>query len=138
MFRRTSVLILICLIFIFSGIPTFAATVPSPDAEINAENYRSASAKLSITNSTATVSATIIGVTGKTTKTSIYLYLQQYKGGTWVNLESWSSVGNTVTRTLSKTKVVSKGYKYRTKAVCRAYVGSTVETITKYSASITC
>lgn len=101
-----------------------------------ADNYLTASANLAISSGTATVTAKITGKVGTTTKTSINLYLQQYKDGAWTSIESWSSSGSTVNRSISKTKSVTKGYKYRTKAVCRAYAGSDVEKITKYSSAV--
>ena len=135
--RRTILLVLMCLLLSFGNSSVFAAIEPSPDAEINAENYRSATAKLTIADDKATASATIIGQQGKTTKTTIILYLQQYNDGKWinVNLDNWKNSG-TVTCSITKSKSVSKGYKYRTKAVCKAYIGTKVETVTKYSSSV--
>lgn len=135
--RKAILLLLVCLMLAVGSTSVFAAIEPLPDVEINAENYNSASAKLKISDSKATASSTIIGIVGKTTKTTITLYLQQYKGGKWVNVntETWKNSG-TVTCTITKSKSVSKGYKYRTKAVCKAYIGTKVETVTKYSSSI--
>ena len=62
------------------------------------------------------------------------LYSEQYKNGSWVNVDDSTSSVDTVTRSLSKTKTVTKGYKYRARAVCTAYVGSAKEIVTKYSA----
>lgn len=135
--KKAILLLLVCLMLAVRSISAFAAIESSPDVEINAENYRAASATLTITDSKAKASATIIGLSGKTTKTTITLYLQQYKGGKWVNVntETWKNSG-TVTCTITKSKSVSKGYKYRTKAVCKAYIGSKAETVTKYSSSV--
>lgn len=132
---RIVVLMLVCLLFAIGSVSAFAATEQSPDVEINAENYNSASAKLTISDGKATASSTIIGLVGKTTKTTITLYLQQYKGGKWVNVDNWKNSG-TVTCSISKSKSVSKGYKYRTKAVCKAYIGTKSETVTKYSSNV--
>ena len=133
--RRVLLLMVVCLLLSIGSVSAFAATEQSPGAEITAENYNSASAKLTISDGKATASATILGVVGKTTKTTITLYLQQYKGGKWVNVDSWKNSG-TVTCSITKKKSVSKGYKYRTRAVCKAYVGSKVESITKRSSSV--
>lgn len=135
--RKAILLLLVCLMLAVGSTSAFAAIEPSPDVEINAENYRSASATLTITDGKAKASATILGLVGKTTKTTITLYLQQYKNGKWVNVnsETWKSSG-TVTCTITKSKNVSKGYKYRTKAVCKAYIGSKAETVTKYSSNV--
>lgn len=134
---RIVVLMLVCLLFAIGSVSAFAATEQPPDVEINAENYNSASAKLTISDGKATASATIIGIVGKTTKTTITLYLQQYKDGKWVNVNTtnWKNNG-TVTCSITKSKSVTKGSKYRAKAVCKAYIGTNVETVTKYSSSI--
>lgn len=134
--KKATLLILVCLVFSLGSISVFATAKQSPDAEINAECYRSASTKLTITNGKATVTATIIGMTGKTTKTSIHLYLQEYKNEKWVKVDDWSTSNNAVISTLTKIKSASKGHKYRTKAVCRAYIGSKSEKVTKYSSAV--
>lgn len=133
-FRK--LLITTCLIMLFSVSTVFGAVVSDPEIEPMADNYSKATTSISISGSTVTVSGQLIGRAGKTTKTSIHLYLQQYKNGSWVNLDDWTSTGETVTRTLSKTKTVTKGYKYRTKAVFAAYAGSNKETVTKYSDAV--
>ena len=100
------------------------------------DNYMAASASISLSENTVKANGTITGKLGQTTKTSINLYLQQYRNGSWVTIDNWTSSGNTESRSLSKSKTVTKGYKYRAKAVCTAYVGSDKETVTKYSKSI--
>ena len=127
---------LLCFSLIFTASPVNAATVTIPDTSIMAENYLSTSAKLSISSGTATVTAQIVGKAGITTKTSIHAYLQQYKSGNWVTVEDWTSSGSTITRTISKTHAVTKGYKYRTKAVFKAYVGNNCETKTVLSSTV--
>lgn len=127
-------LALICAFLLASYGTAYAATDPLPDAEAYATNYLLASAGLS--RGMATASAKITGKVGKTTKTSVRMYLQQYKGGKWINVADWASSGNTVSRSISKTKSVTKGHKYRTKAVCYAYAGSSSEKVTKYSKTV--
>lgn len=124
----------LCIVLVISSTSIFAAVLPG--AETNADNYISASANISASGTTVTASGSITGKAGVTTRTTVNLYLQQYKNGAWTNVEVWSSTGYTVTRSLSKSKAVSAGYKYRTKAVCSAYAGANKETTTKYSASI--
>jgi len=126
----------VCLIMLLSVSTVFGAAISTPEVEPMAENYSKATASISLSGSSAKVSGQIIGRAGKTTKTSIHLYLQQYKNGSWVNVDDWTSSGDTVTQSLSKTKTVTKGYKYRAKAVCAAYVGSDKETVTKYSSTV--
>lgn len=129
-------LALICAFLLASYGTAYATTDPLPDAEAYATNYLLASAGRSISGGTAAASAKITGKVGKTTKTSVHMYLQQYKGGKWTNVADWASSGNTVSRSISKTKSVTKGYKYRTKAVCYAYAGSSSEKVTKYSKTV--
>lgn len=126
----------ICLIMLLSVTTAFGAIVSTPNIQPMAANYMAASASISFSGNTAKVTGTITGKIGQTTKTSINLYLQQYRNGSWVTIDNWTSSGNTESRLLSKSKTVAKGYKYRAKAVCTAYVGSDKETVTKYSKSI--
>lgn len=134
--RNFKVLLTACLVLLFTASIAFGAVSDAPDVELMAENYSTVSATISISGNSVKLESQIIGRAGKTTKTSIHLYLQQYKNGSWVNVDDWTSTGATVARQLSKTKTVTKGYKYRAKAVCAAYVGSDKETVTKYSGSI--
>ena len=134
--RKFKVMLTVCLVLLLTAQVAFGAVSSTPNIELMAENYSSASATISLSGNTAEVTGKIIGRAGKTTKTSIHLYLQQYKNGSWVNVDDWTSTGATVARQLSKTKTVTKGYKYRAKAICAAYVGSDKETVTKYSGTI--
>ena len=126
----------ICLIMLLSVTTAFGAIASTPDIQPMAANYMAASASISLSGSAVKATGTITGKIGQTTKTSINLYLQQYRNGSWVTIDNWTSAGNTESRSLSKSKTVTKGYKYRAKAVCTAYVGSDKETVTKYSKSI--
>ncbi|MGN0681391.1 MAG: hypothetical protein ACI4LY_05230 [Candidatus Fimisoma sp.] len=126
----------LCFIMLLSVTTAFGAIASAPDIQPMAANYMAASASISLSKSTVKVTGTITGKLGQTTKTSINLYLQQYRNGSWVTIDNWTSSGNTESRSLSKSKTVTKGYKYRAKAVCTAYVGSDKETVTKYSKSI--
>ena len=126
----------LCFIMLLSVTTAFGAITSAPDIQPMADNYMAASASISLSENTVKANCTITGKLGQTTKTSINLYLQQYRNGSWVTIDNWTSSGNTESRSLSKSKTVTKGYKYRAKAVCTAYVGSDKETVTKYSKSI--
>lgn len=126
----------LCFIMLLSVTTAFGAITSAPDIQPMAANYMAASASISLSENTVKANGTITGKLGQTTKTSINLYLQQYRNGSWVTIDKWTSSGNTESRSLSKSKTVTKGYKYRAKAVCTAYVGSDKETVTKYSKSI--
>lgn len=136
--KNFKVLLTACLVLLLAASTAFGAVSSASDVELMSENYSMASATISISGNSVKVESQIIGRAGKTTKTSINLYLQQYKNGSWVNVDNWTSLGDTVARSLSKTKKVTKGYKYRAKAVCTVYVGSDKETVTKYSSTISC
>ena len=126
----------LCFIMLLSVTTAFGAITSAPDIQPMAANYMAASASISLSENTVKANGTITGKLGQTTKTSINLYLQQYRNGSWVTIDNWTSSVNTESRSLSKSKTVTKGYKYRAKAVCTAYVGSDKETVTKYSKSI--
>lgn len=126
----------LCFIMLLFVTTAFGAITSAPDIQPMAANYMAASASISLSENTVKANGTITGKLGQTTKTSINLYLQQYRNGSWVTIDNWTSSGNTESRSLSKSKTVTKGYKYRAKAVCTAYVGSDKETVTKYSKSI--
>ena len=87
---------------------------------------------LSITNGTASCSATLTGINGTTTKVVIKMTLQKKTLLWWSEAESWTATYNTYYGTLSKTATVKSGT-YRVKAVYTVYSGSNSESITDYS-----
>ena len=101
-----------------------------------ASNYSQVMTDLTITSGTANASAAIYGKPGITTKTTIHLYIQQYKDGQWVDYKDWIKSEDSVNTSLSKSMAVAKGYKYRAKASCYAYAGSKCEHVTRYSAEV--
>ncbi|WP_195941013.1 hypothetical protein [Romboutsia sp. 1001713B170131_170501_G6] len=89
----------------------------------------SARSNISINSSgVSTISCSALGVSG-VTKIEITAYLQQYKGGRWVKIASWSGSG-TNNCLVSKTKSVTKGYSYRVSAKIKVYKGTQSEGIT--------
>ena len=135
--KKIVVSILICTLLTLSVIPVYGAVGNDEIVGPTAVYYSTVSANLSISSGgTATATGTIKGIPGTTTKTTVHLYLQQYKSGKWENVDDWLDSGATVNRTLSKTKTVEKGYKYRTKASCYAYSGTKCEHVTKYSKAV--
>lgn len=125
-----------CLIMLLSVSTVFGSITFVPELEPMAENYLGATASITMSGSTAKVHGAIEGKIGQTTKTSVHLYLQQYKSGKWVSIADWTTTVNADSASLSKSKTVIKGYKYRAKAVCAAYIGSNKENVTKYSKSV--
>jgi len=85
---------------------------------------------LSISSSgVATSVGSIIGYQGLTTSIDIYLYLQQYKNGSWVTIGSWYQYFNKNQGTASSTMNVQKGYQYRVRASYFANSGYLFENI---------
>lgn len=58
-----------------------ATIIEEPTYGTKAVNYSSASASMSFSDGTATCSGKIRGIAGKTTKTSVHMYLQKYANG---------------------------------------------------------
>lgn len=118
-------------------VPASAAVIDDPEDSPMASNYSKATAYLSISDSgTALVKGSITGISGKTTKLSCHLYLQRYQNSKWSSIEDWSGSKSANSYILKKTKTVTEGYKYRTKAVFRAYAGSNSEKVTRYSSTV--
>lgn len=132
--KRLLTLCVVISLLIVGTVCSAHATVG--DISIMADNYNTASAKLSISNGTATASGTLTGTRGVTTKATVHLYLQQYNNGEWTDYEDWLESNDGKDCTVSKTISVPKGYKYRAKASCYAYAGTKCEHVTKYSAEV--
>lgn len=79
-------------------------------------------------NGEATTKCSISGYKGITTKVSITANLQQYKGGRWVNINTFTNSSNSFSTFLIETVNISKGYTYRVSAQVKAWSGSKVET----------
>lgn len=131
--RLLTVCFVISLLLVGSVCVTYASV---GDIDVMADNYNTANAKLSISNGTATISGTIIGTRGVTTKATVHLYLQQYRDGEWTNYKDWLESNDGKDCIVSKTISVPKGYTYRAKASCYAYAGSKCEHVTKYSGEV--
>lgn len=132
--RFAVILTAVFMLSICMLVPASAAVIDDPE---EASNYSNATAGLSISDSgTALVKGTITGISGKTTKLSYHLYLQRYQNSKWSSIEDWSGSKSVNSYILRKTKTVTEGYKYRTKAVFRAYAGSNSEKVTRYSSTV--
>lgn len=126
--------VLLCLMLIIPAECAFATM----DEGImpTAENYVSAKATIAVENNQIVVCGKMYGISGKTTKVEIQLYLQQYNDGRWVSIKEWDKVGNGASCVISETSKAPKGYKYRARAICCAYAGGKGETTIKYSNEI--
>lgn len=141
MFKRgLSLIMVIVLLFGLSAVSYAEPVVPAD--KIIAENEpsiqpmydytRNYVENLSISNGTASCSATLTGINGTTTKIVIKMTLQKKTLLWWSEVETWSATYNTYNGTLSKTASVKSGT-YRVKAVYTVYSGSNSESITDYS-----
>ncbi len=92
---------------------------------------------LSISNGTATCKASLIGISGTTSKVVIKMTLQKKTLLWWSEVETWSATYDTYYGTLNKSVEVKSGT-YRVKAVYTVYSGSANETITDYSSQKEC
>lgn len=138
MLKRSAVIFAAAFILgISTMLPASAAVIDEPEVIPMASNYSNATAGLSISDSgTASAKGAITGILGRTTKLSCHLYLQRYQSGKWTSIEDWSGSKSAGSYVLRKSKIVTKGYRYRAKAVCRAYAGSNSEKVTRYSSAV--
>ena len=134
--RKLITVCMMAVLLVAAAVPAYAA-LPEDEIGLMAEYHSAASATLSISSSgVATAKGSIVGILGTTTKTTVHLYLQRYEDGEWVDVDDWILSQNTVSSTLTETKSVDKGYKYRAKASCYAYSGSDYERVIRYSSEI--
>lgn len=131
MMKKATSVFLVCLLALCLSVSAFAENNISP----RYANINQADATLSVSSGTATVRATISGVS-KVTKVTVYAYLQQYTGGTWKTVANWSQSANASSTTLVKSAIVSSGYTYRVQATCYATASSTTESTTVQSSSV--
>lgn len=81
----------------------------------------------------ATVTARVAGING-VYKITLYMYLQQYKDGTWNNLASWTATENEQYILKEYTySTCPKGYTYRLRCSAYAYKGNKFEHIIFYT-----
>ena len=89
-----------------------------------------ANSNIYISNGKATISCSVYGYQGITTRVKIDAKLQQYKNGKWVSIDTFSNENNSYRVSINETSSITKGYKYRVQAIVKAYSGSLVETRT--------
>ncbi len=132
--------VLLCLTMILVGTTiAFAADLDVPVTEDPIDEYqycRDARADLHISSGTASFSASAKGYTGVATKITGTCYLQKYSGGSWVNVKSTTGSSNSLSLYISSTKTSCSSGTYRTHAVFTVYSGSSYETVTVNSSSV--
>lgn len=132
-----SVFICIFISIYALGLTSFAIDNVDSEIELFYSNASYVSTNISISGKTITYSCRV--QSSKCTKISIYLYLQEYKNGSWTNIDVVSKTINSSTGNVSDTySSAVSGHKYRTEAHIYAYVGSNCEYIEDFSSSKTC
>lgn len=86
-------------------------------------------------NGVATVKSSVYGYQGITTRVEIRANLQQYTGGQWVAIKTFTVESDSHRASLSHTFNVPKGFYYRVQATIKAYSSSSVETRTVTSSN---
>lgn len=88
---------------------------------------------LSISGTTATVNAWVIGDDFDATKAKVIAELQEKDGNSWTSIATWTDTQNSSYASVYKTKSITKGKTYRVKATVTVWEGSASETQTIYS-----
>lgn len=142
--KRIASLAICCLMFLAGSTQAFAAepmeTMPSTvKFTVSPQMDYIAQANASIyidSDGVATVSCSVYGYQGTTTRVEISANLQQYKDSNWVTLKTFTAESDSHRTSLSETYKISKGYSYRVQASIKAYSGgkSEVQTVTSSSA----
>lgn len=137
----TKRIVTLCICFFIvcaSNIQAYAAesntTAPisvSFSKSLRMDYITQAKASLYIDSSgTATVSSSVYGYQGTTTRVTICAKLQQYKNSNWVTVKTFTADSNSHRASLNEDYSISKGYSYRVQATITAYSGSSAETKT--------
>ncbi len=88
---------------------------------------------LSISGTTATVNAWVIGDDFDATKAKVVAELQEKDGSSWTTIATWTDTQNAYRASVNKTKSITRGKTYRVKATVTVWEGSASETQTIYS-----
>lgn len=133
---RKQIWVLCALLLFSNGTPVFATTYDTATPSVASfavsprmDYIAQANGRLYIdSDGIATVSCSVYGYQGTTTRVEISASLQQYKDGKWVTLETYTAEADSHRTNLSETYKLSKGYSYRVRATIKAYSGSSSET----------
>lgn len=146
--RIVSVITVLCLLVMSFTTSAFAQNVNFEDNnEFMEDEYyvdgtpnlsrwsytNSTTESLSINSGTATMTSSVVGYSGVTTKIEIYFYLQQYDGS-WKNIKTYKDTVNSWYT--AKEHVYSglpKGYKYRLRCTYYVYSGKSYDYFMNYT-----
>ena len=143
--KRNLISVLICGFAVFSLTQAQALEIADSMSTYDIDNnyispymdYISyASSNIYISNGKATISCSVYGYQGITTRVKIDAKLQQYQNGKWVSIDTFSNESNSYRVSIDETSSITKGYKYRVQATIKAYSGSSVETKTVTSSEV--
>jgi len=111
--------------------------IAEPPIVLRLAYANSVETKLAFSSQTAKITCRVIGYIGVTTKIEITATLEKKVLLWWSDVQTWSAAYNGYQGTLSPQLTVASG-KYRVKAVYKIYSGSKYETVTDYSAELSC
>ncbi len=134
--KLLAIVICICIVLSASTPFAFASAGDNLVIEPMAENYGTATAELMINSGTAYCSTIVDGISGKTTKIMVRMYLQEYSGSSWRTIDNWTTTKSVMSLIFEKTAAVASGESYRVKADITVYAGIERESITKYSSVV--
>jgi hypothetical protein len=98
----------------------------------------SASSSLSISSKNATSKSVVIGISGTTTKIIVTQTLQKKNGSSWEKVASWSKTFNSWYAIYTNSKSSLSSGTYRVKTSAKVYSGTSYETVTTYSTTVSC
>lgn len=93
---------------------------------------------LAISSKTATCIGTVKGISGKTTKIVMTVYLQKKNGTSWSNVTSKSKTVNGTNASLTFQKASLSSGSYRVRTVAKVYNGTKYETASANSSTVSC
>lgn len=114
----------------------FCLTVSANEYSINYAYTSECSSNLTITSLNAKCVSSLEGYYGSTTKIEVTQTLQVKDGAQWRKCEAWEATYNNYYCTFTNYRTVYSGNKYRVKSEFKVYSGSSYETITVYSSSV--
>lgn len=136
--NRTLALLMLVLILCNMCLPIVDAVGQEQDADDEILRYQYIQGKqceLAISGGTASISSSVKGTNGSTTKCEIELKLQKKVLFWWTTVETWNKTALSYQTSLNVTHSVESGKTYRAVAVVTVWNGSNSESATVTSAS---
>ena len=132
-----SILLAIVISFCMSVSVIATETPMEGDVAPCLEYAKNVKSYLTIASDTATCTSKITGISGTTTKILVIQTLQKKSGSTWGDIAVWSDVYIGTSYTFINTKTSLSSGSFRVKTYAKIYSGSSYETTTEYSGTVT-